>query len=111
MRASLSLLSDGQWYMNHDDSYNGVQAYISVWSYGWEVMGHGVDGVQAYISVWSYGWEVMGRGVDGVQASDFQGASGLHIPWPVNQGKSCISQYMALKDALIASVGACTPDG
>ena len=90
MRAGLSLLSDGQWYMNHDDSYNGVQAYISVWSYGWEVMGHGVDGVQA---------------------SDFQGASGLHIPWPVNRGKSCISQYMALKDALIARVGACTPDG
>ena len=58
-----------------------------------------------------YGWEVMGHGVDGVQASDFQGASGLHIPWPVNQGNSCISQYMALKDAYIARVGACTPDG
>lgn len=90
MRAGLSLLSDPQWYMNHDHSYNGVQAYIYVWC-----LWLGSDGTWVY----------------SVQASDFQGASGLHIPWPVNQGKSCISQYMALKDALIASVGACTPDG
>lgn len=83
MRAGLSLLSDSQWYMDHDHSYNGVHADISV-------------------SLW--------LGSDGVQASDLQGASGLHIPWPVNRGKPCISQYMALKDALIARVGACTPD-
>lgn len=89
IRAGLSLLSDGQWYMNHNHSYNGVHAYISVWS-----LWLGSDGT----------W------VDGVQASDLQGASGLHLPWPVNQGKPCIVQYMALKDALIARVGACTPD-
>ena len=88
MKAGLSLLSDGQWYMNHGRSYNGVHAYMSVW----------------------FPW-LGSDGTDGVQASDLQGASGLHIPWPVNQGKPCISQYMALKDALIVSVGACTPDG